>query len=264
LTIREKALGADHPDVAESLNNLAELYRSQARYADAEPLYQRSLAILEKALGDDHASVATLLNNFAELYRAQARYADAEPLHQRSLAIRGKVLGRDHPDVAISLNNLALLYRNQGRYADAEPLYQRSLAIVEKAFGREHPRVAHSLNNLAELYGGQRRYADALLIIRRTLSQGTANKIVAFPVLLALQEQNVVDAAQTLSESYEIVQQASGSAAGGAVSKLAARFAAGSDELAQLVRHDQDLTAEAEALDKTVIAFVSRSSTAEI
>ncbi len=41
----------EHPDVAQSLNNLAELYRVQGRYAEAEPLYQRALAIREKALG---------------------------------------------------------------------------------------------------------------------------------------------------------------------------------------------------------------------
>jgi tetratricopeptide (TPR) repeat protein len=45
LAIFKKALGRDHPDVAQSLNNLAELYRFQGRYADAEPLYRRSLAI---------------------------------------------------------------------------------------------------------------------------------------------------------------------------------------------------------------------------
>jgi hypothetical protein len=36
LAIREKALGRDHPDVATALNNLAQLYLSQGRYADAE------------------------------------------------------------------------------------------------------------------------------------------------------------------------------------------------------------------------------------
>jgi hypothetical protein len=35
LAIREKTLGRDHPDVALSLNNLAALYDSQGRYADA-------------------------------------------------------------------------------------------------------------------------------------------------------------------------------------------------------------------------------------
>ena len=53
-----KALGPDHPNVATSLNNLAELYRNQGKYAEAEPLYKRSLAIREKALGPDHPDVA--------------------------------------------------------------------------------------------------------------------------------------------------------------------------------------------------------------
>jgi tetratricopeptide (TPR) repeat protein len=43
LSIREKALGPDHPDLASSLENLAALYSTQQRYADAEPLYKRSL-----------------------------------------------------------------------------------------------------------------------------------------------------------------------------------------------------------------------------
>jgi hypothetical protein len=39
-----------HPDVAVSLNNLAELYSGQGRYAEAEPLNKRAFAIREKAL----------------------------------------------------------------------------------------------------------------------------------------------------------------------------------------------------------------------
>jgi tetratricopeptide (TPR) repeat protein len=260
LAIREKALGRDHPDVATALNNLALLYYDQGRYAHAEPLYQRALAILEKALERDHPDVATALNNLAGLYRSQGRYADAEPLYQRSLTICEKALGRDHSDVATSLNNLAALYYDQHRYADAEPLHQRALAITEKALGRDHPYVGVSLNNLAGMYNEQGRYADAFSLVTRTLSQGTANKIVAFPVLFASQKQNLINAAQSLTHSYELVQRASSTAAANAVSKLAARFAAGSGELAQLVRMDQDLTVEADSLDKAVLAFVSKPS----
>jgi tetratricopeptide (TPR) repeat protein len=53
--------------VANSLNNLADLYGAQGRYARAEPLYQRALAIREKALGPDHPDVATSLSNLAQL-----------------------------------------------------------------------------------------------------------------------------------------------------------------------------------------------------
>ena len=54
--------------MANSLNNLAGLYQAMGRYAEAEPLYRRSLEIREKQLGADHPDVATSLNNLAVLY----------------------------------------------------------------------------------------------------------------------------------------------------------------------------------------------------
>ena len=105
------------PDLATSLNNLAELYRATGRYAQAEPLYERAIAIGEKALGPEHPDLATRLNNLAGLYRDTGRYAQAEPLYERAIAIGEKTLGPEHPDLATRLNNLALLYRATGRYA---------------------------------------------------------------------------------------------------------------------------------------------------
>ena len=84
----EKALGPDHPNVATSLNNLAELYRTQGQYAQAEPLYKRSLAIVEKALGPNHPNVATSLENLAVLYRVTKREAQASELEKRAKRIR--------------------------------------------------------------------------------------------------------------------------------------------------------------------------------
>ena len=43
-------LGQEHPNVANSLNTLADLYLSQKNYSQAEPLYQRALSIREKML----------------------------------------------------------------------------------------------------------------------------------------------------------------------------------------------------------------------
>src|SRR3712207_7411913 len=44
------------------------LYWKQGSYAQAELLYQRSLAIREKLLGPEHLDVASTLNNLAFLY----------------------------------------------------------------------------------------------------------------------------------------------------------------------------------------------------
>ena len=51
LSIRERELGQDATETAISLNNLAALYRTTGRYAEAEPLYKRALAIDEESLG---------------------------------------------------------------------------------------------------------------------------------------------------------------------------------------------------------------------
>jgi tetratricopeptide (TPR) repeat protein len=49
LTIAEKTFGLNHPAVATSLNNLAMLYEAQGKYAEAEPLYKRSMKIRERS-----------------------------------------------------------------------------------------------------------------------------------------------------------------------------------------------------------------------
>jgi len=170
LAILEKSLGANHPDVATSLSNLAFLLNTQGRYAAAEPLYRRSLVIRETALGPDHPDVASSLNNLAMLLSDQGQYAAAEPLYRRSLAIREKALGPDHPDVALMLNNLAMLLSNKGQYTAAEPLYRRSLAINEKVHGPDYPDVAPVLNNLASLLSKQGQYATAEALFRRSLA----------------------------------------------------------------------------------------------
>ena len=69
---------------------MAELYRVQGRYAEAEPLYQRALAIFETALGPEHPDVATSLENYAALLRKTARAHEAEEFEARAKAIRAK------------------------------------------------------------------------------------------------------------------------------------------------------------------------------
>ncbi|MCK7482968.1 MAG: tetratricopeptide repeat-containing protein [Candidatus Moduliflexus flocculans] len=119
LAISEKALGPEHPTVAES--------REQPRQGLPFPRPLRGgrtasaggrSEIREKVLGPDRPAVSESLNSLAELYRAQGLNTQAESLGAPwALAIREKALGPDHPDVAESLENLARLYpgRPNGR-----------------------------------------------------------------------------------------------------------------------------------------------------
>src|SRR5262249_31286812 len=122
------------------------IYENEGRTAEAESLYQRSLAIREKAFGPDHPFVATALNNIATLYTTLGRHAEAEPILARSLAIRDKSLGPENRDTAVSLNNMADFYASQGRFGDALPFAQRAVAN-----GRALPGAV-----LPVLFGAQR------------------------------------------------------------------------------------------------------------
>ena len=169
LALRKRRLGPNHPDVAQSLNNIAILLCNQGKYIEAEPLYRRALEIDKKALSSDHPDVASILSNLAVLLDIQGKYAEAEPLYRRALEIWEKKFGPEHPDVAGSLNNLATLYSKQGKYTKAEPLYRRALKIWIKVLGSDHPDVAKNMNNLGWVLCKQGKYVDAEPLLYRAL-----------------------------------------------------------------------------------------------
>jgi len=119
-------------DQAGDLNNRAVSFRSQGRYAEAEPLFRQALDIMQRAKGAEHLDVAIILNNLGELYYIQGRYADAEPLYQRALAIKEKVLGANDLGVATTLENYAALLARTNREDRAVTLASRAKSIRAK------------------------------------------------------------------------------------------------------------------------------------
>jgi len=119
----------DDPRLRLNLNSLAETYRVQARYNEAEPFFKRLLAIDERALEPEHPSLAASLNNLANNYRVLGKYAEAEPLYKRALKIWVKVLGLEHPLVAHIQESYADLLRKTGRVREAEKVEARAKLI---------------------------------------------------------------------------------------------------------------------------------------
>ena len=68
-------MGPSHYDVTKSISNLANVYQNQARYAEAEQLFKRALAIREAAFGPDHLHVADALSSLGGGYLQQGRLA---------------------------------------------------------------------------------------------------------------------------------------------------------------------------------------------
>ena len=173
----KKAIEID-PKQALTYANLANVYKAQARDTDAEPLYDRSLAIRQQALAPEHRDVAQSLGS-AEKGQAsddlialrqqvrqlwsQGKYTEAIPVGERYVALARQRHGEQHAEFATAVAWLGVFYGAQGNYVEAEPLYKSALEIREKTLAPSHPDLAQSLHNLGWLYHEQGRYAGCLM-----------------------------------------------------------------------------------------------------
>uniref|UniRef100_A0A669DTL9 Nephrocystin-3 n=1 Tax=Oreochromis niloticus TaxID=8128 RepID=A0A669DTL9_ORENI len=169
LEMRQRVLGPDHPDCAQSLNNLAALHTERREYEAAEDMYERALDIRKKALSPDHPSLAYTLKHLAMLYKRRGKLEKAVPLYELSLEIREKSFGPKHPSVATALVNLAVIYCQLKKHSDALPLYERALKIYEDSLGRSHPRVGETLKNLAVLSYEEGDFEKAAELYKRAM-----------------------------------------------------------------------------------------------
>ena len=182
--IRRVALGDEHPDTLQSMNNLSVLYLQQGEAVKAEPLLARLLEARRRVLGKDSPDTLISMNNLAAAYRIEGKYARAEPLLVSALAIKRRVLGEVHHSTATAWNALAALYRQEGKLAESEPLQLKAVEVWRAVSGDEGPETLTSMSGLAALYQAQRRYAEAegvwtevLEVQRRTLGAKHPNTL---------------------------------------------------------------------------------------
>ncbi|UCF03599.1 MAG: tetratricopeptide repeat protein, partial [Deltaproteobacteria bacterium] len=120
LEFAEQVFGPDHPNVSESLNNLALICYSQGKEAEAAIFEQTQTQRQGKELWPVHSDRAQYLNKLVLLNLAKRKYSEAESFFERALAIKKYALGQDHSDLSQILGNLADLHKSQGNYLEAE------------------------------------------------------------------------------------------------------------------------------------------------
>jgi tetratricopeptide (TPR) repeat protein len=105
-----------------TLNNIADLYRSRGKLAEAELLLKRSLEIKEKALGPNHPDAALALYNLGVVALGRGKRADALAYMRRAIPLfvgtsYWKALVEEDPAIAP---------------LRADPEFQRLVAKVKK------------------------------------------------------------------------------------------------------------------------------------
>jgi CHAT domain-containing protein len=129
LIIAEKTLGPEHYATGKILNNLAGLYKSTGRYAEAEPLYRRALVIAQAA-------------GYPELLRSvQSNYSD---LLRR----------QNNPEAAIFFGKQAV-NTSQGLRANVSKLGKETLKAYTETVEQVYKRLANLLIEQSRLAEAQ-------------------------------------------------------------------------------------------------------------
>jgi tetratricopeptide (TPR) repeat protein len=145
LELYERSYGSAHPEIARTLQEMAELYLRQGRDDKAVAAYERARDILVQTVGPDHPNLVPILLRLAALYRGPSQEDTAMRLLNDGLRI-SQLGGTSELAVANQARVLVargLLHQRAGRDREAEADFQASLALADTlmAFGRHYRQM---------------------------------------------------------------------------------------------------------------------------
>ncbi|KAK3233603.1 hypothetical protein CYMTET_56109, partial [Cymbomonas tetramitiformis] len=170
LSIRREKYGAQHPEVAETLTNLAGVYSSQQQFDAAVKAAQEALDINEALVGRHSKQGLGSLKWLAHVYYSQGDYDTALVLMQEVATAEEMLLGVNHPELAKTLNNLAGIYAGKHQFEEVLELYKRSLTMLEVELGSHHPDVAKTLHNLGVVFYKNGKAEMAVPVFERAVA----------------------------------------------------------------------------------------------
>jgi eukaryotic-like serine/threonine-protein kinase len=161
LSLRERTLGADHPDTLAALFALAENEMILGHYQPAEGLHRRAWEGRQRALGGEHRDTLDSQNALAMSLFALDRRAEAELLERRVVEVSTRVAGADHQDTLRANTNLANILEARGEVAEAEALLEETLERKRRTIGPEHPSTLDTMHTLGLLLQNASRHAES-------------------------------------------------------------------------------------------------------
>ena len=162
LTLRQKSLEPNHPDIAGSLNSIGNYLASQGKYQEAQKEHEQALAIRKKSLEPNHPDIAMSLNNIGVCLDFQDKTKEAMEKYEQALGIRQKSLDPNHPDIATNLDNVGSCLYSQSKTKEALEKHEQALGIRQKSLDPNHPDIALSLNNIGNCLYSQGKIKKAL------------------------------------------------------------------------------------------------------
>jgi tetratricopeptide (TPR) repeat protein len=140
--------------------NLAQVYRLQKKYTQAEEVFKKAIAIKEKRLGV-HPDISHLKSGLAQLYIEMENYNEVEKLLQSAHDINKRKLGDKHPLTVKILQEQANYYRIVGQNAEALTMIKKVLEQKKEIYGESHPSYLQALEQKAIIQWNLKDIAEA-------------------------------------------------------------------------------------------------------
>ena len=149
LEIRKKTSAKDHPeDIAETLNNLSDLYRETQDYKQALDCQQQALDIWTKHYGKQNIRVAVAMNNLGMIYLNQQKLKQAKTQFLQAIEIAESLPEKQEKHTATFYNNIATIYYYEQAFDLSEQYFQKAYDLRAKNLGANHPLTKQAEMNL--------------------------------------------------------------------------------------------------------------------
>uniref|UniRef100_A0A0G4HFK8 Uncharacterized protein n=1 Tax=Chromera velia CCMP2878 TaxID=1169474 RepID=A0A0G4HFK8_9ALVE len=162
LQVFREALGPEDVDTAQTLQDVATVFKKKEKYDEALLTYQEALEIRKKTLGPEHPDTAQTLVEIGRVLRHKGKDDEALRKYREALRIRKKVLGPEDPVTADTLHDRGMTLTSQGKYDEALSTYQEALEIRGKAAESGELLTAHTVNNMGVVLKRQGKVGEAL------------------------------------------------------------------------------------------------------
>jgi len=170
LGLRETELGGQHPEVARTLDALADAAALAGRDADALQLASRALSIRESSLDPKDVRLADALDRVGRSATRVGRREDALAVHRRALALRQQALGEADPAVIRSHIEVGRAQAGLGHPREAQSELRRAVELGTRALGGEHVDVVAARDELARVHQLERAWGPAIVEIEQVLA----------------------------------------------------------------------------------------------
>ena len=131
LALKQRVLPPGSPDIAESLNALAETLFRRGDVADALAENERAHTLFQRAYGENSPWLAKILSNRGEYLVAAGRPSEAIAPFKDALARWQSQLGSEHQFLGYPPTGIGLAYWKSGRPREGLPSLERALRIRE-------------------------------------------------------------------------------------------------------------------------------------